>query len=422
MVVRIRCPHCQSVFSSKKPIPMAKRVPCLKCGQSLMTPATSMWVEESEPAADRSRPLPVAQLLPDEKDSAATLLPPSRNAGEPRPMGYVPPVARRRKWLPLLSIAIGLIGLTVGAFFVVRAVKHVDLDYELGLSTPSQQNDLLLWAPADTDAVMGADMTALASNNFIESIVAKENNSDYRDAGFDLGDVETIVAAIRQEADDKITPLLVMRLKTLYDPNPAIRSGKAKVQKSGSIKYMSLNDRMWLYNPTDKIVLVSSNQQFLLDAIQRKSANIRFSQELLKSVKSTTGPFWVAAVGPAAQPESPWDFHQPLEFGRPAEPYPLVKAARLSTKVSANSIEMTCEGDFSTPEKAKLASELDQTCRDKFMREKLSKRNARDPETYLLRIIFDSYATGIDGSKLISTFSIPTAELERFARRIRRGL
>ena len=387
-----------------------------------MTPATSMWVVESDSDAGRggSHPLPVAQMLPEDVNRAPTLQS-SAPVGEPMPMGYMPPIRRRRFWGPLLAIALGLVAMAVAGALIVRSMRNADLGIDLGLSFPNPRTDLLLWAPAETDGVIGLDIGMLSANKFFEELMASGNQRDFRDAGFDMGDVETAIVALRQEAGGKMSDLLILRLKHMYDPNPAIRAGKAKVLKAGNLKYMSLNDRIWLYNPTDKIVLLSEKEQLLLDAIQGKTTNIRFGQDLLKAVSATSGPFWYAAAGPAAQPNSGFDFRKSLEFGRPVRAWPLVKTSRVSTKVTRDAIEATGEDEYSTPEKAKLAKEYHEANLDAFLSNELFKRKATDPEVHLLRTVLDTYSTRVDGTKLVSTFVIPKPELDRFVKRVRRN-
>lgn len=431
MSIVIRCPHCLSSLRSNRPIPPGRSIPCPLCRRPVtdrgepgtdVAPSSSSSASSSLPAGR----LPTAKLLPSEEDSGPARphrrdrivspppVPPPPAPDPPELTGDVPPIPRSRKWLlPMAGCTVGLAGLVVMAVVLVFVLRNGCAGSPLGFLSGPRDADLLVWAPADTDAALGADLEDFFSQAQIREVFADNEYRAFRDAGFDIGSVQRVLLVARTNKAARFDTLLVVRLNRAYDPNMPIKTGRAKVKQKGSQKYLEFTNGHWLFNPTERVVLLTDREPLLLDAMSGNGADLRIGPDLLSAARGASGPLWGAAVGPAAQPDTRGYFPDLLRLRKNPDPHPLRLSETYSTRVTADGIEFTIVAAYSSPEKAKVAADqMDYGVKHALTKE-LAGREAADPELHFVRVVYDSLKIEPSRERVTIRFSIPHRELRR---------
>jgi hypothetical protein len=301
----------------------------------------------------------------------------------------------------------------LAAVVLVFVVRDGCINTQIPFLSGPRDSDLLAWAPADTDGVAGVDMGDLFSHQEVREIFVADDYRAFRDAGFDLGSVERLLVAGRVTKAARFEAILIVRLKRPFDPNGPVKAGRAKVRHRGDKPYLVFDNGTWLFNATERTVLLTDYEPLLLDAMSYNGDDIRIGKDLVKAIEAATGPVWCAGVGPAVQPDTRAFYPDLLRLGKTTEPHPLRLSETLSTRVTGDRTEFTDVSMYSSPEKAKIAADQLDAGLKRLVAEGVAGRPPSDPELHFVRVMHDSLRIEPAADKVTITFNLPHRELRR---------
>jgi hypothetical protein len=326
-------------------------------------------------------------------------------------VGYVPPLQRGRR---KLKWAIGL--LTLGVFVLVIAGP-----LRWGLSSlnvnifPSARDDLIAWVPGDADAIEGANLKELRNDSRLPRELTEVWTHNVPQ--FDADAIDEIVCVdpvLPPLMSGPIADLYIVRLNSTDALTKAFgKGGWSERRKDGQAYYKGIVS-LYLFRASPTIVLLSSSESRLLDAMSGGGDTWHIKKDLATAIRSTDGPTWGAAVGPAAQSGvSPLTRTLALfamNYRRDAQPLRL--SEYYSTKLSGSGKETSICQVFSSDQNAVTAKRLLERSFDDLLA-RTGAEDQRNPNVYLLRVIHDSLRITVSGKRLEIRYTVSHEDLKR---------
>src|SRR5262249_6909758 len=332
-----------------------------------------------------------------------------RNA---RGHAYLPPIPKSRRWLiPAIGCAGAVGSLTVVATILILVFRGCDSKSLLSPFASEKDADLLAWAPPDSEAIFFMNTSDLMTVPEFRELASNKKPPKQKVA-LGLGEKERVVTAGRGKmgATDTVT---IYQLANSYDPNPLIRAGHARQRQKDGRNYLEISaERLWLYQPSARVVITSENENLLYSAMAGKTDELRISQDLKRAYRDADGPVRGAAVGPQAQ-SSPVTAPLKLLVEKNPDPPPLCLAQCISTKLRSDRTEVLIVSTYSSSEKAKTAAGLMETGIKREMALAIARGDNNDQGLYLLRVIFDTFKAEASGDRVTISLQIPHRELKR---------
>jgi len=392
----VACPNCGAKLKSSRPIPVGRALACPHCKAqfTLADPAPEVVDQPTAaPAPPAPPPMPArpasAVKHPAAIPDALILDDPPDNRSR-RPVGDIdfdddrPDVKRteyrdaddeydrlrrrrRRAKKKGNGLLIGLIAGAVALLFLCGGGAVVYFD-PFGLRRGPGSDEMLAWAPADSQSIIYVDADAARNVDDMHNDMLL--TGDTNRFGIRSEDVSSVVGANRGggglfgllgEPD-----VMAVKLNRSADRKGIIDACRGREATSAGKTYYQTQGGGGLYFASDRLVVIAKVESTLTGLLQKDAGKIVVSDDLKAATKRADGLIAVVSVGQAAQGSDILGVMavQMPQFGpggfNPAGPIvsgPVARATIMSMKVSGNKGTMRFETTYDSPESARRVAD-----------------------------------------------------------------
>jgi hypothetical protein len=234
-----------------------------------------------------------------------------------------------------------------------------------GLFGGGPSNDMIAWAPADTQSITYINLDeARTVDDFRDGVAS---GGEPAKVGLRPEEISSLMMASR--GGDLFTFLgnpdvVVYKLNVPADKNRMINSSGGKEMKAGSKTYYKTNSGGGLYFASSKVVVVTASESTMNTLLQKDEGKVVVSDELKNAIKSNDGTISSTSVGNAAEKTDFLGLMSGNLFGAGGfnfgkEPVKTAKArvVSLSIKVSGNRGTAKFETTYDSPDGAQTIAD-----------------------------------------------------------------